>query len=553
MPLSEMLNTGVYAVFIGVGALGLLLGLSRGYSRQTVKMVTVIAAFLISLALFKRAYPYMISVFEEKTLYEVTQMLGITFKENVTNYLKVIEGEDAAYIMAVPLTVVIMPIFFLLCMGLIAGILTFPYIVVCGALGFTKKANGPISRLLGGAIGALQGMFIAALIIMPVAGMVDIANEAVTIAETEHPNFKNTEKISKLYNENIGKVSENTILKKVDNTFGFIYDGFTTIDIEGDEVHVVTAVDDMVELYVYYGELGGGKPGDKFDYKNPSPKDREIIDLMIESFGDDRLMTVLVADAFKAFGTSSETGAFILKIDEPMKTLMTALIKTFATTDEDNVENDLYTFADVYYLLATEGVFKSSDTNEIFTKFLNTDENGNSAFKRLCVLLEGNPRYAHMSPTLSTVAMDMLLQNSGVDKDTVETLEEVKDTVNDVLLIEKDNFETEEEYKEAVNTEVNKTLEDNGIQLAPEELDQLTDYIIQQKEEGKTEFTDADMADFMAKYYDIYANGGTIGGGTDDDGTDGGDTDGGDTEGEGGGIVLPPDFELPPGFEFPES
>ena len=527
MPLSEILDTGVYAVFIGIGALGLLLGLSRGISRQTVKMVTVLAAFFISLALFKRAYPYMISVFEEKTLYEVSQMLGISFKENITNYLKVIEGEDAAYIIAVPLTVVIMPIFFLICIWLISAILTIPYIVVCGALGFTKGANGPIARLAGGAVGALQGMFIAALIIMPVAGMVDIANEAVTVAETEHPDFKNTEKISTLYHENIDKVAENPILKKVDETFGFIYDGFTTIDVEGDEVHVVTAVDDIVELYVYYGELGGGEKGDKFDFKNPTPYDREIINLMIESFGDDRLMTVLVADAFKAFGTSSETGAFILKSDEPIKTLMTALIKTFATTDEDNIESDLYTFADVYYLLGTEGVLKAPNQEEMFTIFLNIDEDGSSTFKRLCVLLEENPRYAHMSPTLSTIAMDMLLQNSGVDKDTAETLEEVKATVNDVLLIEKENFGTTEEYKEAVNNEVNQTLTDNGIQLEPEELDQLTDYIIQQKEEnGKTEFTDADMADFMAKYYDLYAKGEIV-------------------EDENGNIVLPPDFELP--------
>lgn len=530
MPLSEMLNTGVYALLAGFGAIGLLTGLTRGFSRQTVKLFTVIAAFMISLLIFNKAYPYMISVFEEKTLLEVAQMLGLSFSEKVTSYLEVIEGEDAIYIMAIPLTVVIIPILFLVCIGAIMVVLSIPYIVVCGALGFTKESYSPISRLVGGVMGAAQGIFLAALMIVPIAGVVDIANEVVAHAESEHPGFKNTEKISEFYHTNVDLVSQNPALKFVDGKLGFIYDNFTTIDVDGEEIRVVTAVDDMVELYVYYGELGGGE---KFDFKNPTPDDRLIIDDMINSFGDDKLMTVLVADFFKALGTSSESGAFVLGIDEPLKTLMTSLLTTFATSDEETIEGDLHTFADVYYLMATEGVFGSEDINIMFTAFLNLDENGVSAFSRLCNLLEKNPRYAHMSPTLSNIAMDMLLKNSGIDEDTMETITEVKDTVNNVLNIDKDSFETPEEYKEAVNDEVSQTLTNNGIELEPEQVDQITDYIIDQKENlGKTEFTDADMADFMAQYYDIYAKGQAGTGGT-----------GG--EGDEGEPTLPPGFELP--------
>lgn len=505
MPISELLNTGVYAVFAGMGALGLLMGLVRGFSRQTVKLITVIAAFLISLAIYQRAYPYLITIFEEKTLLEVAQMLGLTFNEEVTSYLEVIEGQDAIYILSIPLTVVVIPLCFLFTMGSLIIILSIPHMIICGALGFTRGANGPIGRLLGGAVGAAQGLFIAALIIMPVAGVVDIANEAVTVAETEHPGFKNTDQISKLYHENVDTVASNPVLKAVNGTFGYIYDGFTTIDVEGEELHIETAVDDIVELYVYYGELGGGE---KFQPNRPSENDKKIIDDMINSFGDDRLMTVLVSDFFRALGTSSESGAFVLQLDEPVKTLMSALLTTFATVDEENIEDDLHTFAKVYYLLADEKALDSSDISQKFTVFLNLDENGNSAFKRLCMILEENPRYAHMSTTLSTIAMDMLLQNSGIDKDTVETLNEVKNTVNEVLNINKEDYETPEEYKEAVNENLSQTLIDNGIELEEEQMDEITDYIIQHKEEtGKTEFTDADMADFMAKYYDVYAKG----------------------------------------------
>ena len=335
MPVSEILNISVYALAFGIVGWSCFLGLSRGINRQTVKMVTVLTAFLISLVIFKRMYPYMISVFEERTLLEVAEMLGLNFNEKITSYLAVIEGEDAAYIASIPLTVAVIPICFVLLMLFITGIMTLPYVTVCGALGYTNRANTPFTRLLGGALGALQGMFIAAIVLMPVSGMIDIAYEAVTVAETEHPGFRNTEKISELYHQNIDTVSENPVLKVVDDTFGFIYDDFTTIDVEGEKIHVVTAVDDMVELYVYYGELG---VDGEFDYKNPSPKDKEIIDQMISSFGDDRLMTVIVSDFFKALGTSTESGAFVLGMEEPIQSLMASLLVTFATVDEENVE-----------------------------------------------------------------------------------------------------------------------------------------------------------------------------------------------------------------------
>ena len=554
MPLSEILDTGVTATLIVYAASGLLLGMSRGFSRQTVKLMTVLGAFLLSLALFTRIYPFMVLAFEERTLLEVAQIFGLSFDETVTSYLEVIEGEDAAYILAIPLTVVIIPMFFVVCFNLIKEILAIPHVVVCGALGYTKQANTPFTRLLGGIVGLAQGVFIAAISLMPVAGMIEIAEEAVTIAENEHPGFKNTELISDFYHTNVEQVANNKVLEVVDEHLGFIYDRFTTIDVEGEEIRVVTAVDDFVELFVYYGELGDGE---KFDYMTLTEKDKQIIDEMIASFGDDKLMTVLVADFFKALGTASETGAFVLGIDEPLKTLMNTLLFTFATTDETNVEGDLSMYAEVCYFLACEGVFTAEDTTTIFMSFLNIDENGESTFKRLCDIFETNPRFAHISPTLSELAMRMLLENSGIDQDAQETLTEVKDTVNNVLSIDKESFETAEEYKEAVNNEVSETLANNGIDLEPDQIDQITDYIIQQKEEsGKTEFTDADMADFMAKYYDIYAKGQNNGGNTEggeEGGEEGGDTEGGDDdETEGGGeIVLPPDIELPPGFEIP--
>ena len=508
MPLSEILNTGVYALFIGLAAIGVLLGYVRGLSRQTMKVVTVAAAFVISLMLYTKAYPWLYSYLDEKSLFDVMNLFGFQLGDNVKALLETIPGEDIIYVVAVPMSIIIFPWAFVSLFITISCILVLPYIIICGVLGFSCLANSPATRILGAVLGGIQGAFIAAIVLVPFTGLLGVATEAVTYAETDHPGFKNTIQVSDLYHENLDLVVDNPIIKAVDEHCGFIYDEFTTITVEEETIDVITVIDDSLELYVYYGELG---VGDGFDFKKLTPENKVIIDQMINSFGDDKFMTVLLSDLVSAFGKATQTGVYSTSFEEPIQTIAMSLFGIIATCDENNIEADLHTIADVYYLLSDENVMNAPEPEEIFTSFMTTDENGNTAFDRLAKILNANPRFANLDDMLTTIAMDMLLQNSGVDKEVVETVEEVKTTINNVLNIDQSNYETVEEYKEAVNTEVAETLENNGIALSPEQVDQLSDYIIKEKEEnGKTEFTDADMAKFMAEYYNIYANGGSI-------------------------------------------
>ena len=408
MPLSEILNLSVYALVAGLAGIGVLLGFVRGISRQTMKFITVAVAFMVSLVICTGAYEWIHSYLEGKTMLDLTNKLGITLSEQMSALAGALEGEEAVYILAVPLTVVIIPLMFIGIFFVVAGILIVPYIMVCGVLGFTNSANSFATRVLGAILGALQGLLIAVVILVPVAGILETAQEAVTVAERDHKDFKNTQQISELYHTNLDKIAQNPVLNIADDHFGFIYDRFITIDVEGEPINVHTVVDDAVELYVYYGELD---KGEGVDYKNLTEENKQIIDQMIDSFGDDKLMTIIVSKVFAAGGKATETGAFQLGIDEPLNTLLTSLLKVFATSDETNIEGDIHTFAEVYYLLSDEGVMASPDIEVMFSAFLTLDENGNSAFKRLSMILDKNPRFAGLSETLSKVAMDITMQS----------------------------------------------------------------------------------------------------------------------------------------------
>jgi hypothetical protein len=87
---------------------------------------------------------------------------------------------------------------------------------------------------------------------------------------------------------------------------------------------------------------------------------------------------------------------------------------------------------------------------------------------------------------------------------TQETVDSVKNGLNDVYSIDKDSYATEEEYKAAVSLSLEETLNKNGIGLSEEELSELTDTVVDTMGEHDGEISDAELVEFMTRYYNVY-------------------------------------------------
>ena len=110
-----------------------------------------------------------------------------------------------------------------------------------------------------------------------------------------------------------------------------------------------------------------------------------------------------------------------------------------------------------------------------------------------------------LSHKLTELSMSLLLAGRGQDMEkTAEAMNDVAETLESVIAIDKESFATEEEYKTAVNDSLGTTLEEHGIELTDEQLSELSDHVIEDFG-GKESITEADLADFMVKYYDINA------------------------------------------------
>ena len=504
MVLPVIINYALYGIVAICTFIGLWFGFSRGFKRATVRFLFIALSFGLSFALFSAIYPWLYSLVDGKTLADVAATYGINLDENLTRIMSCIEGDTVVYVSAIPLAIAVLPVGFLVVFLLVTLALTFLYITVCGALGFGSKYNTPLTRILGGAVGAIQGALIALLILMPVDGIVDVATVAITHAEQEHPDSANAVAIGNVYHQNLDGVVTNPVLKFSDDCFGFVYDRFATLKVEGEDASIIDIADDMFELFVLYGDLGAD-----FNYKLLTEEDKIIIDKMLDCFCHDRLMAAIAAGGLSAVGKASQNGALVIQTGEPMLSLLMAFLDICSTWDINTVEGDLKTLSQVYYLFSDEGLLLADGVNSMFASFLTLDENGSSTFKRMTAILDQNPRFIVMSNTCSKVAMDLLLQNSGFNNSNVaEKVESVKDGINSVVGLDKNDYATEEEYKADVNKGITETLTENGISMSEEKIDELTDFVIGNYGD-KTEISDDEFLDFMSKYYDTYAKGGS--------------------------------------------
>ena len=112
---------------------------------------------------------------------------------------------------------------------------------------------------------------------------------------------------------------------------------------------------------------------------------------------------------------------------------------------------------------------------------------------------------------------------NGVEKDTTEVYNEVKDGLKDVLAIERPTppifaddmtFEEREEaairyeeerqqYMQQMTESLDSTLRDNGIELEDELVSGIADYI-DDNVDDKNEYSDDELNEIILSYYDVY-------------------------------------------------
>jgi hypothetical protein len=275
------------------------------------------------------------------------------------------------------------------------------------------------------------------------------------------------------------------------------------MDINGRKISTVDVAATALDIYVQVGELDG------VDLASITDEDKAVIDEILRTVEDGYYTRVLISGALHVAAHYIDTGDLEIGFegaDEKIDVLIADIIKLLATSSPDTISADLETFKQVYYLLNDAKILSLNSESEgnLFLSFLETDEDGQTIMSRFNNILISNPRTTVLCKDLAEVAMTIVLSNTGFDEVVApETVENVKNTLNEVVSIKKEDYATEEEYKADVQNKIDESLKENDIALEPEQVEKITDFVIQEFE-GKEEVSDEDMVNFMSEYYNVY-------------------------------------------------
>lgn len=502
-----IVNYVIYGIVGLLAIIGALLGLRRGFARQTFRIITVAAAVVVSFFVATATYPKLMAEFEGMTLLEICSQYGINVSEEVSAWLECVDTVTVEYAASLPVTLVIIPLMFVLVFIVVSIVFFILFVILAGVLGFLKRKRGVFSRLIGFALGLLQGVVVAGIFFVPLTGILDTAATAIENVETTRSESQNVVALSDMYEDYLAPVYENPVIKTYNKTMGFMYDRMAKIEMDGEEIRMVDVLTDGVEIFTLYGDLG------EVDFLQLSEEQKATVDSIITVFNEDHYMTEVLSGLLRAVCRAEQNGVITLEIEDQVSyEFVISFLHVFENSTYTTVQEDIRTVEAIYFLLSDSGALKAiggeeADGMALVNSLAKLDENGKSTLGSICTELKRNVRTAPIATKLNNFAMSALLSGAGItDPDVAERVEDVKNDLNEVIAMNKDDYANEEEYKEAVSTKINDTLVKNEIEITEEQLDMVSDFVIEEFDEVD-EITDAEIADFMAKYYDVYMKG----------------------------------------------
>ncbi len=500
--------TLVNLIFLGaallLGAVGAIFGFIRGISRQTIRFITVVFSAVISFLACLGIYPALLSYFEGMTHEEFIGflgMFGVSVEGAYANLLSCFDASMIAYVMSLPLGLIVLPLIFVIVFVIVSALMLILHTVLCGAFAFTKKRNNILTRIAGLALGFLQGVVVSAIVLMPAGGIMTTLESSVAAVNEEHPGANNAVALDNFYDSCFEGTEKNPVIMLTKLVSGFVYTSYCDAEVDGEEIDLRDTVTSVMDMVVVLGDLADA------DFNRLTEEEQIAFSKLTADIHQDKYLSVITSGFLRFIATAVKEGYIIVTYEEPVGGFFEEYIRVFSTSTKDNLGGDIITTENLYYLMCDADILLTlqESPGKVYKKFSEIGADGTTLFGRMSREFEKNPRMAGLSHKLTELSMSLLLAGRGQDMEkTSEAINDVTETLESVIAIDKESYETEEEYKSAVNESLGTTLEEHGIELTEEQLSELSDHVIEDFV-GKENITEADLADFMIKYYDINA------------------------------------------------
>ena len=518
-------------ILIGIMALlvliGTIKGITRGIGRQTVRTVTVI----LSAAIAFIATSVLASMFYEKfggmtpeELVGIIESIGIQITgTDLEPILSNLSPETISYVIAIPLSLVILPVVFVLLFIVIKLIMLIVHVIFSAIFGLSKKKNTALTRTFGGILGAVQGLACAVIITMPIVGIATTASTVMTDLKENSEN-EAVVQIADDFNNTFSEYTDSGMVKFLGAVGGnVLYNQFTTATINGESYNIPEEVaEPMVQI------VGASDKLHDFDWKNLSEDSKEGIFIIIDAVDDSKYFKKITLDVLELATDAYFDGALDLEADELLIEILDSAFSVIGSIDEESFATDLKTIFHTYAILGREGAltaFETGELEEVRTVLISdyeyvdgdpiTSSNSNggkvTVLKKVIEILNENEHTKPLITALSRISVSVLAQNFGTDLNVEEIYDTVKGGINQTLQISKEG-KTEDEYKEEVKASIDSALQGVDIELEDNVLNEMANYVNDNYETlvdvTGGEITDEKVNEVILSYYDAFLNAG---------------------------------------------
>ena len=492
-------------IFLFIVLIGLLKGLRRGAARQTVRTVTIVVSAVLSITITGAITASIAAFCEGKTLAEVVAAFNLTpyLEESLINLLDCFDAVTAERLVDLPLLTLIMPFIFTGCFMVLSAILMIVHGIVSAILRFSGKRARLTSRLIGMAIGAAQGLAVAVIFTLPIINIINITSLAqATIAENR-PEEAESNAICVVYDDYMKETKENPVFAFA-SVMGAdaLCDSFATVEIGEEKVNLRTTISRFLGSFDDFAVRG------EYDWTNPTEEQCDALKSVISDLAHDNYIASIMSGATRGVAIAIGTGVISLEMEEPALSVMENIVSIFTTLNEQNFANDIDTILDVYIMLAREQILLTlvdGSTEDITEAFISKNEAGETVIKRVITKIQNNEHMKPLVTMLTKLSISIMMNDVGVEQGD-EVYETVREGVSNVISIDKSQYETDEEYVDAVSESLDTTLKNHDIELAPEIVDNMAEYITNQDyaDFDIDEVTDEEVNDVILSYYEAY-------------------------------------------------
>ncbi len=507
-------NFGEHVPMIVLGLLvlsvvfSLLGGLRKGIKKQALHTVCTIEAAVMAYLIVSGITQVFVDSFSGETIADLLASVGIN--ADTAKYL-----DGAVWLLALPVATILVPILFIIFFAIVKIFAGIMYFIMKKVLSLPKKESGAANRCGGMVVGAAEGLICFIIFAMPFAGILGIFDSGVE--ELRAKDESAYSEFFDFYDKNINPLADSFAVKTVNALGGdAVLDSFATVEKDGNRINLRREVVDAVSVVT---ELSTMKD---VNWKAMSKEHQAVLNSAVDTLEESKYLSVIMSSLLRGMASAVESGVVPIQAEAPFDGLINSVVALFATSDENNIAGDIDSILSVYYIFCDERVLEviEGGDSDAMLNLLTTERDGTTIVKRIIAALKENEHTRPLVASLTELSVNIMAgqmsDQLGGGENSAEIYQEVKEGIKDVLAIKPTDYpDTEEgkvQYKEALTESLDTTLKDNGIELEPEIVGGIADYI-DENIEVKDEYSDEEINDIILSYYDVYVdylNNGTL-------------------------------------------